>query len=178
MVQVERVLFAVVMAAMSASVGCSRCQDQSTERLSASGGVDITVPARPPDWRGDVLSPTTVHVTQGSRITLAASGRWSVGVGVVGPEGKEEWCECVVAEQVGSGSRGPLGALVGRIGRDGAPFLVGTRAEIRSDRDGILYLGANDNMGPCDGAARGSCYRDNQGTVDVHVVVRAEPRRG
>lgn len=130
----------------------------------------ITVPAKPTDWRVDVLTDTEIPVEPGSTLVLRASGSWSVGTGVVGPEGKENWCECVVRRPVGSGFRGPLGAVIGRIGRQGKPFLVGTHTEVTTGEGGTLFLGANDNMGPCDQMQRGSCYADNFGSVTVTVA--------
>ena len=146
----------------------------SANHAVLTGGVHLAVPARPRDWRVDVLTPTSVHVARGNSVSLTASGHWSVGAGEVGPGGKEDWCECVVSEAVGAGFRGNLGALIGRIGQRGSPFVIGTAARIKAQEDGTLFMGANDNLGPCDGTTRGSCYRDNAGTLDVEVVVREE----
>lgn len=135
-------------------------------------GIAIDVPSKPISWRADVLTPTAIEVKAGNTLVFTASGSWSVGVGVVGPNGRQDWCECVVAEAVGSGFRGPLGALIGRIGRQGQPFFIGTGTEIKASESGILFLGANDNMGPCNGVERGSCYSDNIGSVRVWVEVK------
>ena len=146
-------------------------------RLLRSGGprilgkervdsASVSVPAQPADWRRDVLTPTNFQITQGSTIIFTASGRWDVGAGSVGTAGVEATCECLVPE-------GLLGALVGRIGQNGKPFLIGTGTTfVSSQTGGILFLGANDNMGPCDGSNRGSCYYDNAGSVTVQIEIK------
>ena len=132
-------------------------------------GTLVSVPAAPQNWSDDVFTPTSMQVTAGDRLSFAASGRWDVGLGQVGPDGREDWCECPVRERRETGSRGRLGALIGRIGT-GEPFLIGSQQTITAKESGSLFLTANDNMGPCDGDSRGSCYQDN--THSVWVCVR------
>jgi hypothetical protein len=65
---------------------------------------------------------------------------------------------------------GGLGALIGRI-EAGAPFPVGSGRSFVADRDGVLFLGSNDNaVGTCTGFP-GSCYDDNQGGLLVTMTV-------
>jgi serine/threonine protein kinase len=54
----------------------------------------------------------------------------------------------------------PLGALVGRIGTEGSPFLVGERLTLRAAQEGMLFLGFNDNLGHA---------ADNDGVFTVRV---------
>lgn len=54
----------------------------------------------------------------------------------------------------------PHAALMGRIGEDGTPFLIGTEAEISAQADGRLYLGINDGF-----------FEDNGGRFDVLVEI-------
>lgn len=119
----------------------------------------VVAKARPQDWQVDILTATGIRVREGNTVAFTPSGQWSVGVGPVGPAGKEDWCECVIAERAGSGFRGFLGALIGRIGQSGQPFLIGAGRTIKASESGVLFLGANDNMGPCDGViTRLACY--------------------
>lgn len=135
----------------------------------AAAGATVTVPARPQDWRTDVLTPTTLEVRAGTTLVFSVSGSWNIGFGLVGPAGRGDWCECVVSRPESSGFRGQVGALIGRIGPNGEPFLIGARSEVRVDEDGTLFLGANDNMGTCDRETRGSCFADNTGRLTVRV---------
>ncbi len=132
----------------------------------------VVAKARPQDWRVDILTATSINVREGNTLVFTPSGQWSVGAGLVGPSGKEGWCECVIAERAGAGFRGFLGALIGRIGQHGQPFLIGVGRTIRAGESGVLFLGANDNMGPCDGVSRGSCFLDNTGEMSVRVEVK------
>lgn len=140
-------------------------------------GVLIDVPARPANCPTDVFTPTNIQVNEGDIISFKASGRWFIRFngGGVGPDGQEASCECPVSQPVsdnpGSGFKGQLGALIGRIGPNGEPFLIGSEKTITFQNSGTLYLTINDNMGPCDQKNRGSCFCDNRGSVMVCIKV-------
>jgi len=144
----------------------------STSTLACTGGSLVTIPAKPEDWRNEILTPTTIEVKKGDTLSFTASGAWNLGLGPGGPDGKDDWCECTISEPSGEGFRGPIGALIGRIGNQGAPFLIGAQNIVIADGDGIVYLGSNENMGPCNNLDRGSCYEDNRGTVDVCIEIK------
>jgi hypothetical protein len=139
---------------------------------TTSNAMTIEVPARPRNWRLSIFTPTNIHVKPSQKISFMASGLWRVGLGSVGPDGREDWCECVVGEKRGAGSIGALGALIGKIGDNRTPFLIGVQRSVQAVEEGILFLGSNDNMGPCDGINRGSCYQDNSGTLKVRIEKR------
>ena len=127
-----------------------------------SGCEDIDVPARPVNSRVDVLTPTEIQLQAGDVITITAKGEWDDGLGSVGPDGGSGSC-------AGCPVNAPRGALIGRIGEQGTPFVVGAHATIRATASGTLFLGINDNAeGQCAGPV-GSCYDDNQGSLCVHV---------
>ncbi len=65
-------------------------------------------------------------------------------------------------------SEANVGALVGKIGKEGTPFLIGERRAVRILESGVLYLGFNDAYGSPD---------DNTGSFKVYVgsYVRGEP---
>lgn len=142
---------------------------QATDALAACPSLEgpyrvaLDVPARPEDPRVDVLTPA-YHLRVDSRITLSASGFWNLGFGRIGPNGDPaRSCD-------GCPASGALGALIGRIGT-GPAFLIGSGRTFIADRDGVLFLGSNDNaVGTCSGGP-GSCYEDNQGSLRVTVTV-------
>jgi hypothetical protein len=150
-------------------------------------GTLIEVQAKPADWSVDVLSETPIDVKKGDTILFSASGEWTVGLGYVGPNGKEDWIECgkvdcveypvrqrSIIKKGDKCFRGYVGALVGRIGLKGEPFLIGYRNTITAGESGKLFLGSNDNLCPCYGQIRkrGSCYDDNHGKIRVCVEIR------
>jgi hypothetical protein len=120
----------------------------------------------------DTFTPTAVQIKAGNTISFSAAGMWDMGLGAVGPDGREDWCECTVSERSGSGFRGFVGGLVGRIGKEGKPFFIGSHRTITAREDGALFLTSNDNLGPCDEVTRGSCYQDNRGSMGVCVEVK------
>lgn len=141
--------------------------------LPCAKGFMVKVPAKPEDWRVDVFTPMFIHVNHGDTILFSASGTWNVGSGSIGPDGQDDLCQCTVSEKSGSGFRGPLGALIGRIGALGTPFFIGSQKTITVFENGILFLSSNDNLRPCDKASIGSCYEDNRGIMEVCVEVKA-----
>jgi hypothetical protein len=60
----------------------------------------------------------------------------------------------------------PVGALIGRLGPNGAAFAIGNQTSIVSPGDGRLYLGVNDDENG-----------DNQGHYDVRLTAGTTPRR-
>ncbi|MDD4902509.1 MAG: hypothetical protein PHE24_05240 [Patescibacteria group bacterium] len=111
-----------------------------------------------------------LKVDIGDTLIFSASGIWDMGLGAVGPDGSGDLCECPVSEYNGRNYFGPIGAVIGRIG-SGKYFLIGSGTKIIAENSGHLYLGANDNMGPCQ-FFRGSCYDDNRGSIPVSVEIR------
>lgn len=57
------------------------------------------------------------------------------------------------------------GALIGRIGTSGAPFLVGNQAQLPRGQQGELQLCINDDLAGRYGAG----LSDNQGSLSVEV---------
>ncbi|HLU68965.1 MAG TPA: hypothetical protein VKZ63_21935 [Kofleriaceae bacterium] len=84
---------------------------------------------------------TGIDVSAGELLEIAASGtvifRASDTVGPDGfaPDDHDEWNELPCADHA---------SLIGRIGRDGAPFPVGSQRWVLAPRAGRLYLGTND----------------------------------
>ena len=54
------------------------------------------------------------------------------------------------------------GALVGKIGPDGVPFLIGSGFDLNAPATGTLFLAMNDDQG---------MLNDNMGSVQVSISV-------
>lgn len=143
--------------------GCNG-NDPTSPRLPCPSGLPERVSARPQDSRLDVLTSTGIQIQRGADVGFFASGQWDMGLGLSGPDGLGSSCSaCTV--------HAPVGALIGRIGRGGSPFLIGSRTTILATESGTLFLGSNDNLGNC-GGDPGSCYDDNRGSMQVCVEIR------
>jgi PKD repeat protein len=130
--------------------------------VSSGGHWEKMVDSRVPNW-----IDTGITVQAGEVVGIRAGGTVCYGSNgtalCYGPNGRG-----------GSAASGWLApglselSLVARIG-DGAPFLVGALAVVTADRNGRLYLGANDCLG---------CYGDNGGNYQAHVEVYGLPVDG
>jgi hypothetical protein len=110
---------------------------------------------------------TDIAVEQGNQLEFTATGQWYSGIGWTDPEGDSE-------EQCGKYPVpcGNLGALVGKVGENGAPFRIGSSFTEDATASGNLFLAMNENTGACTQAGKGSCYLDNEGELTVTVIVR------
>jgi hypothetical protein len=114
---------------------------------------------------------TGISVTAGDQLEFAASGTWYCGLGWTGPDGNPD-----IKEPNSPVPSAGLCALVGMIGDVPTPtvnccFLVGSVNQITATQSGMLYLGTNDHLGPCDGLNPGSCYNDNRRDVSAWITV-------
>jgi hypothetical protein len=167
----EVVFIAYANAADYSPVRLTRdCFLDSPSDISAT----IKVKAKPGNSRNDVLNATSIEVQEGDALCFTATKEWSLGQGSISPDGNPGICECPVSD---AGGNAMLGALIGRIGTDGAPFIIGSTNAVKATRSGTLYLGCNDNLGPCNGQP-GSCYDDNSGKLKVHVRIKRSPLEG
>ncbi len=103
--------------------------------------ITINVLARN-DW-----TSSGVLVRKGVAYRVAASGDWHMGgfCGRSGPSGRGSntgLCFSFIPPFIIPALE--VGTLIGRIGEEGKPFLVGDRVEFEADRDGVLYFRAND----------------------------------
>ena len=102
----------------------------------------------------DGWQKTGPRLTAGRRYELAATGTWSaIGRHRCGPNGGGVTTD---AEFALPGAQGA--ALIGRLGKDGKPFLVGSRLVLAPDRSAELYLAMNDSR-----------YGDNSGQLRVTI---------
>ncbi len=123
------------------------------------GGTDqvrLTVDAAQP-WQD-----TGLYIEAGQPITILASGTWGDPAGNTNAGGR--------TSQVLTGRRNeiampgaPVMLLIARIGPQGTPFRVGLRTEHVAQREGTLYLMANDRF---------DMLSDNQGTLRVTVLFK------
>jgi hypothetical protein len=63
-----------------------------------------------------------------------------------------------------------MGELVGKVA-DGMPFRIGRCSIESATQAGNLFLAMNENTGACVGGRTGSCYEDNNGSLQVLVSV-------
>lgn len=133
-----------------------------------------TAALRPLDWRphsqADIGSPTVyayrqwqsvgIKVKRGDRLHLTASGQWQYSplVGLHGPEGGGRPVTVDTYPLSEYGAFG--GVLLGRIGEDGPPFIVGRGTSVLADTEGSLFLRINDDL-----------LGDNKGALTVNVSV-------
>lgn len=116
---------------------------------------------------------TQIRVRPTNRLEIWADGRVRVarhgpfgwnGFVRSGPQGTYAWYESDAEGEfplpAGDGGPAPAFALLGRIGADGPPFLVGSHRILRVERTGELLLGIND-----------STLSDNAGSYRVAVRV-------
>ncbi len=104
------------------------------------------------DWQS-----TGVTLTAADPLTITTRGNWLYTPGEWhGPEGHARFLSPAFYPL--PGVRG--GALIGRIGETGAPFLVGARYSGRANGSGMLYLRIDDDI-----------LSDNEGQVQADVMV-------
>lgn len=174
------------VASLAACVGITLPSACSYHSSCTNGSTPLRVDSRPANLDTDVLSSSGISVSAGTRISFQRFSSidtplgsyhhaWNVGFGFVGPEGHpgQSNAGCPAKD-------GPIGSLVGRIGpheedergaEKGTYFAIGLGTTYVAEKNGMLYLGANDNsVGQC-GTGKHSCYEDNRGFVDMCVTV-------
>jgi WD40 repeat protein len=100
---------------------------------------------------------TGLYVSKGSEYTLSATGRWGhCPVDTNGPEGRRE-----AADEPSVLPGAPAHCLVGRLGTQGRPFLIGASLDLTPAESGRLHLCINDWYGSA---------HDNWGSLRVTVT--------
>ena len=97
------------------------------------------------------------------QLAVCTGGQWTAnpGTGMVGAAGHPG----LTAKPGYTLPGQPEGALIGRIGTSGAPFLVGNQAQLPRGQQGELQLCINDDLAGRYGAG----LSDNQGSLSVEV---------
>ena len=104
------------------------------------------------DWQS-----VGVQLSPGDVVRLRAAGTWLYTPGEYhGPEGHHKYRAPDTYPINGVAG----GVLLGRIGEDGPPFIVGRGKTFVADREGFLYLRINDDI-----------LSDNEGYVAVEIEV-------
>jgi len=127
-----------------------------TAVVRATGPVQyyLTVPAKDP-WFTSGL-----NLEPDDTILIQASGEAGYTPDIhsrVGPEGDPDNFD----DQALMPSA-PVGALIGRIGQNGEPFLVGRELRLTVESSGVLFLSMNDRTGVAG-------FHDNEGRWSVYV---------
>ena len=106
------------------------------------------------DWQS-----AGVQVDPGDTIHIRARGEWLYTPGEYhGPEGHASYPAPNTYPI--AGGHIPGGVLLGRIGEDGPPLLIGRGRTLVADREGILYFRINDDI-----------LSDNEGYVTLEITV-------
>jgi pimeloyl-ACP methyl ester carboxylesterase len=114
---------------------------------------------------------TGIQVQQGANLEINAQGKWGNGqyyndlgeifTPMYGPDGANPTESGFTYPLSGAGIK--VGALIGKIGNRGTPFLVGEKFNGIAKESGELYFTINDDL---------TTLSDNQGSVSVTVVKR------
>jgi len=91
-----------------------------------------------------------IHVKKGQMIRVLAAGDVYVNKKIrSGPNGVGDVTVKPITKLVFRGynvtSEAGHGALIGRIGKKGTPFLLGEKGEVKAQASGSLFLGVNDS---------------------------------
>lgn len=115
---------------------------------------------------------TDVEIEKGDYVELEAKGQWYSGISSTGPKGDRGILALLGRRQCGQCPvvGGNLGELVGKVG-DEFPFRIGNSAIIVATKDDNLWLTMNENAGFCKDSREGSCYDDNNGSLQVRVTI-------
>jgi len=139
-----------------------------TTAPSEPAPVQAVIPATT-EW-----APTHVQVQSGGRLQIdAAEGRWTVYGQAAGAQLAANGLAFTNADGF-AGRTNPeallaaanLGALIGKIGENGTPFLVGSKYDQTANADGPLFLAINDVHGQ---------YQENSGRMPVQILFTAPP---
>lgn len=114
------------------------------------GGTNIS--ARAP------MAPTNVMVQIGDAISINASGSWSIDGGdFFGPDGSS-----TIADSGFKLSGVKQGALIGKVGLQGAWFLIGSSFTKTFNEAGPLFVTINEKT-------KGFAYANNKGSVSLNI---------
>jgi len=155
-------VLAVAQGSAAAGYGFKEAEHSLTLNLG-----DVSPPAtvRPElnQWQS-----TGVRLQQGATYLVYAEGAWRLGplCAGTGPDGGGMYtltCWDLGGKTVEGITHS---ALIGRIGHDGPPFAVRSSLELTADRNGYLYLMANEHP---------SFFFDNTGSVTAKVRMLTAP---
>ena len=163
------VLLAGLLAADASAQVLQRAQIPAQTRVLRQAVTPAVAPTQAVVGAAQGWTPSGVTLRRGGRLTLTAEGRWSVSgalaatvasnIAFVGPDG--------IAGRTSPRAllaSANIGALIGKIGENGAPFLVGSKYDGAIAADGPLLLAINDDAG---------AFADNQGRLAVAVTAVA-----
>ena len=142
------------------------------QSCAAKADVTTVVPARPSDswvaqlsdWKDSGVVIDTCHTA-----VISAAGQWRYGPGNVMTGAGAEYRACGMNFKTGIDDSplptAPCGALIGKVGANGKPFLIGAGpTEVPSGSEGVLYLIMNDWE-----------FGDNEGSLSVTTTFKSSP---
>lgn len=151
---------------------CLAAAPAAAQQAAPEGTAQAVLPAAT-SWM-----PTRVSVQRGQGLRISAQGRWSAitPAPTVAAAPRDTSTDANGYPNMPAGRGAPLptanrGALVGRIGENGAPFLIGAAYRGRADADGVLFVTMNEPT---------EQMRDNQGRMALSInvlIVQDAPQR-
>lgn len=118
-------------------------------------------------------TPTRVEVRAGAGLQISAQGRWSAvtpsRTAAAAPRDTSTDANGYADTPAGRGAPLPeanRGALIGRIGDNGAPFLIGAAYRGRASADGMLFVTMNEPA---------EALQDNQGRMAISITTTPPP---
>jgi hypothetical protein len=134
----------IVLARPSNTVATTGTTTTTTTTTTGPAG-SLMVPAQ------QAWTPTGLAVRRGERLTFTANGQITFP-GTASPQGSSE------TNQGNPLPAAPTGALIGKIGQNGQPFVIGNSATITAPAAGQLFVGINDGH-----------FGDNNGSFQVQI---------
>jgi hypothetical protein len=141
--EVARIVMARPNGAVATS-GSTTTTTTTTATTTTAGGT-LMVPGQ------QAWTPTGLTVRRGERLTFSATGQITFP-GTATPAGSGE------INQGNPVPSAPTGALIGKVGETGQPFVIGNQASITAPAAGQLFVGIND-----------STHADNSGSFQVQI---------
>lgn len=129
------ILLIAALLASTSITSAAASQSVTQFRLSANAG-----------WVDSGFSAQTgqsVTITAYGQVVTAPINVFGRG-SVSGPDGQWNICPNYDGAPPCAMENAPFGALVGRIGVDGTPFLIGSNSTFTAEASGDLYLAVND----------------------------------
>ncbi|MGE0740101.1 MAG: hypothetical protein AB7O98_02070 [Hyphomonadaceae bacterium] len=169
-----------IVASAASAQPAPRPVQRELERARVQAPVAQPAPEEPASSANTVLpasaqwAPARIEVQRGARLQIAASpntlwtagGQQTAAARVAVPMVDANGHPNTAGQQGLPVPRGNRGALIGRIGDNGAPFLIGLSYDGVAEADGQLYLSMNDFADQ---------FADNQGRIAIQVNVTPPP---
>lgn len=166
------VLASAVMALAATATFAQAPQQPAAAAAGTSQEGATAVLSATETWR-----PVASDLRAGGRLQIRATGQWRISQqfsaasdvaayrALARDTGPDGYTDLPLSPQVILPSA-PVGALIGRIGENGAAFLIGSQYDQPIESDGALFVSINDVADQ---------FSDNVGRVAIQIAVSAPP---